>query len=491
MFTKTFLTTRVTFAHTVAILALGVSLFMFHVPFTNAASAGMSNGSASVAKTLNTAELQTLLAQLQNQLRELNTSVPSTSSQFTTGMSVEITDTLRVRNSASIEGRVIGTQRTGAKGVVIEGPIRQGGLTWVKVDYETGPDGWNAAGWLKNRTSPSNPVDGTFTTVVSDLKATVSFTLSNGCGGYVISWGDDAKTVQTGAASSSMCTMAIVNVTKEHTYAKAGTYTVKVERFNGATRRDVSEKQIKIGTETKLTTPGVINCTSGLESYNEGTKRTSIVNTNGSQSIITDGYYVCRGGKWVVEGSLPKPATSTTPVVMCLSGIVKYAEGTKLQTITENGQTRTIADASFVCRGGKWVIEGSLPKPVRTECNKDSLSSGSSTTRQTTECLGQPTGSTTPGSIIKKCRWQDKEYAEGAVQPNTSLGSRPSSASLAPLTCQNGEWKAVPKTQGGMGSSSSASSTTRNGLVRGASTDIMSEIGITLSTIRSIIAELK
>lgn len=430
MFTKTFLTAKVTFAHTVAMLALGASLFMFQVPFTNAASASMSSGSVSIPKTLTTAELQALIAQLQNQVRELNASIASASSQFSAGMSVEITDTLRVRNSASIDGQVIGTQRSGAKGVVVEGPIRQGGHTWVKVDYETGPDGWNAAGWLKNRTSPEKPVTGTFTAIVSDLKATVSFTLSNGCGGYVISWGDDTKTVQTGAANGSMCTMALVNVTKDHTYAKAGTYTVKVERFDGATRRDVSEKKIKVGTDT----PTVINCNIGLESYKEGTKRTSILNTNGSQSVITDGYYVCRGGKW--------------------------------------------------------VIEGSLPKPVHPECSKGSMSSGGSRPA-TAECLGQSSGSTTPGMIVKKCRWQEKEYNEGATQPRVGFASRPSSASIAPLTCQNGEWKAASKPQRGISSSYSAGSTTPSGSVRGASTDVMAEIGITIMTIRSIIAEIK
>lgn len=430
MFTKTFLTTRVTFIHAVAILALGASLFMFQAPFTQAASASMSNGSVSIPKTLTTAELQALIAQLQNQVRELNASIASASSQFSAGMSVEITDTLRVRNSASIDGQIIGTQRSGAKGVVVEGPINQGGHTWVKVDYETGPDGWNAAGWLKNRTSPEKPVTGTFTAIVSDLKATVSFTLSNGCGGYVISWGDGTKTELAGASTGRPCTMAIVNVSKDHTYAKAGTYTVKVERFNGTTRRDVSEKAIKVGADT----PTVINCYVGLESYKEGTKRTSILNANGSQSVITDGYYVCRGGKW--------------------------------------------------------VIEGSLPKPMHPECIKSSLSSGGSRP-STTECLGQPAGSTTPGTIVKKCRWQEKEYAEGSVQPSTSLMSRPSSVGANHLTCQNGEWKAVPKPQSGISSSYSAGSTTPSGSVRGASTDVMAEIGITIMTIRSIIAEIK
>ncbi len=445
MFTKTFLTTRVTFIHAVAILALGASLFMFQVPFTQAASASMSNGSVSIPKTLTTAELQALIAQLQNQVRELNASIASASSQFSAGMSVEITDTLRVRNSASIDGQIIGTQRSGAKGVVVEGPINQGGHTWVKVDYETGPDGWNAAGWLKNRTSPEKPVTGTFTAIVSDLKATVSFTLSNGCGGYVISWGDGTKTELAGASTGRPCTMAIVNVSKDHTYAKAGTYTVKVERFNGTTRRDVSEKAIKVGTDT----PTAINCYVGLESYKEGTKRTSILNANGSQSVITDGYYVCRGGKWVIEGSLPKPnlPSATSTIAHCLSGAVKYPEGTKLQTVTENGQTRTIADASFVCRGGKWVVEGSLPKPATS----------------------------TPAVVV--CLSGFTKYSEGAKLQSITENGVTRRISDGSFVCRSGKWVV----EGSLPTS----------MVRGASTDIMTEIGITLSTIRSIIAEIR
>ena len=245
------------------ILALGISAFVSEAPLARAEGNASEKMENSATKTMNTSELQTLIAKLQNQLRELTGAVDIVS-DLKVGMNIEVTDSVRIRNSASREGIFIGLQKPGVKGVVIEGPIRQGGYNWVKVDYESGSDGWNATSWLKSHTSPSRPVREAFEVNVSKLIATVSFTLSNGCGGYVISWGDDTKTERIGSVVGNKCTMAIVNVTQDHTYAKAGTYNVKVERFNGSTVKDESTREIKVSTDSK---PSTHTSTSTKQTY--------------------------------------------------------------------------------------------------------------------------------------------------------------------------------------------------------------------------------
>lgn len=49
-------------------------------------------------------------------------------------------------------------------------------------------------------------------------------------------------------------------------------------------------------------------------------------------------------------------------IIHCYNGDIRYVEGEKTNTIiNEDGTARDITDASFVCRSGKWVVEGGLP----------------------------------------------------------------------------------------------------------------------------------
>ena len=384
--------------------------------------------------------------------------------------------------------------------MVVEGPIKRGGYNWVKVDYESGPDGWNAAGWLKQRTSPSQPTETTFDAAVSNLKATVSFTLSNGCGGYIISWGDDTKTELAGSAAGRPCTMAIVNVTKDHTYAKAGTYKIKVERFNGPALQDVSTKEIKVSDDSKPAKPisTIIECVSGTIKYAEGTKLQTITENGGKRSIA-DASFVCKNkdgnGVWVVEGSLPKPiATTTTGVLRCVSGVTKYEEGAKLQVVTVNGETKRISDASFVCRSGKWVVEGSLPKPATTTTytNVDVQSitkqvvAGNRMVADSGYTLYTITLKSGRKIEVKIVGLMTSSMVEAEFRKTEFAGSVTNLLAQATVV-------AAQSTSTGTGGSASpsTSTTTRTGYVRGASTDILTEISVTLTTIEKMIAELK
>ncbi len=372
--------------------------------------------------------------------------------------------------------------------------------------------------------------------------------------------------------------MAIVNVTKDHTYAKAGTYKIKVERFDGPALKDVSTKEIKVSDDSKPAKPisTIIECVSGTIKYAEGTKLQTITENRGTRSIA-DASFVCKNkdgkGVWVVEGSLPKPiATTTTGVLRCVSGVTKYEEGAKLQVVTVNGETKRISDASFVCRSGKWVVEGSLPKPATTTTytNVDvqsitkqvvagnrmvadsgytlytiTLKSGRKIevkivglmTSSMVEAEFRKTGFT--GSLTNLLAQatspETTTYTNVDVQSITKqvvAGNRmvaDSGYTLYTITLKSGrkievkivglmtssmveaEFRktgfagsvtnllaqatvvAAPSTSTGTGgnASPSTSTTTRTGYVRGASTDILTEISVTLTTIEKMIAELK
>lgn len=206
------------------------------------------------------------------------------------------------------------------------------------------------------------------------------------------------------------------------------------------------------------------------------------------------------------------PVASTSPVkIYCISGGQNFPAGTERTSITNaSGTTSVITDARFVCRikdgKGVWEREGTLPgKPTNPICIKGgSLSSsstqsggGGSTPRPGThECLGGTSSSTgmtggtsipKPGVLPKLCRHLDKTYTEGTRQPS-AVGSMSSvSNRMAPLVCQNGEWKPI-KPQPNAG----PATTTRSGLpaVRGASTDITVQMAAVITALMDAINAL-
>ena len=70
---------------------------------------------------------------------------------FEVGMDIETTANLNVRSAPSITAPFLGLQKKGSQGVIVEGPVTADNHDWYKVDYVSGFDGWNAAGWLKNK----------------------------------------------------------------------------------------------------------------------------------------------------------------------------------------------------------------------------------------------------------------------------------------------------------------------------------------------------
>ncbi len=277
-----------------------------------------------------------------------------------------------------------------------------------------------------------------------------------------------------------------------------------------------------LNSASAATSPAKVYCVSGGQNFAVGTERTSITNASGTQSVISDGRFVCRvkdgRGVWEREGSLPRPGVtpvaSTSPVkVFCISGSEKFPVGTERTSITNaSGTQSVISDGRFVCRvkdgRGVWEREGSLPsKPTNPICIKgkmNGISTGASGSRpMTQECLGGNgsstsigggTGTSKPGVSPIHCRWFNKTYQEGMSRPSASYGTSFRSR-ITPITCQNGEWRPVKEVRQGNHSTSTTASTTKNrsgfGSVKGASTDIYQQMAAVIMVIQEEVNALE
>jgi hypothetical protein len=70
---------------------------------------------------------------------------PETPAPFAIGSRIEVFRNTNVRASGSLSGILLGTQPTGVGGTLVEGPVLADGVTWWRVDYDSGADGWSGA----------------------------------------------------------------------------------------------------------------------------------------------------------------------------------------------------------------------------------------------------------------------------------------------------------------------------------------------------------
>jgi hypothetical protein len=70
---------------------------------------------------------------------------PETPAPFAIGSRIEVFRNTNVRASGSLSGSLLGTQPTGVGGTLVEGPVLADGVTWWRVDYDSGADGWSGA----------------------------------------------------------------------------------------------------------------------------------------------------------------------------------------------------------------------------------------------------------------------------------------------------------------------------------------------------------
>ena len=85
------------------------------------------------------------------------------------GSAVEVTatggDGLNVRSAASTTSQVVGVQKDGARGMVLEGPVTAGGFRWWRIQWGNGLMGWSVDTYL--RVPPPNPLPGAPTSLVA------------------------------------------------------------------------------------------------------------------------------------------------------------------------------------------------------------------------------------------------------------------------------------------------------------------------------------
>ena len=364
----------------VAIMAAGALFLCFSV---QPAAAQVS--SAATVSQQEITHLQNLIQSLVVQLNTLRAQMGATDSRVTVDVSVAPDDRIEVTtNNLNVRDTPNGTLSArvvnGMSGVVIDQP-RSGGLyTWLKVRFDNGAEGWVASAFTRvtdRRAAEVADVDdaeaeqavrcvsGSRTYGVGTQRQSIieNGRVKNVVDAYYVCGTDGKWKVEGSLPEPTVTTCSSGN----REYRVGSKLRSIVE--NGQTR-DVMDGYFICGTNGQWKVDGSLpapkaTCTSGNREYSVGTQRQSIIE-NGQTKNVTDAYYVCgANGAWMIEGSLPAPK------VMCSSGNREYSIGTKTQSIVENGQTRDVMDGYFICGAdGKWKIEGSLPAPKVT-CTSD------------------------------------------------------------------------------------------------------------------------
>ena len=113
---------------------------------------------------------------IQDWWEKTTTTPPPTGGKFAINDNVKVTESLRLRSSASTSGGIITTLAAGATGKVIGGPSTGSGYTWWQLQTSAGT-GWAVQDWLvKTTTTPPPPTGGKFT-IGQSVKVTESLRL--------------------------------------------------------------------------------------------------------------------------------------------------------------------------------------------------------------------------------------------------------------------------------------------------------------------------
>lgn len=81
------------------------------------------------------------------------------SEKFIVGDRIETSQKVNIRTTASLSGKLLGKQKTGAQGTITKGPVSSNGYIWWSVNYDTGADGWSAEDFLRNFVSNKESTD--------------------------------------------------------------------------------------------------------------------------------------------------------------------------------------------------------------------------------------------------------------------------------------------------------------------------------------------
>lgn len=96
---------------------------------------------------------------------------------LTVGSAVQVTGTagdgLNVRSSADSTAAVVGVERDGAQGVILEGPVIGGSFTWWRIQWKSGLMGWSVALYLRTTIPDPIPSAPTALVVVAGIESAV------------------------------------------------------------------------------------------------------------------------------------------------------------------------------------------------------------------------------------------------------------------------------------------------------------------------------
>lgn len=512
MFSTTCTAARLTLASSIAILALFVSLFIFQTPAAFAQS----------GTSMTASELQAMIQKLTAQIIELQNGIapagrevsqpkatsttgsglnPKTNPNvetFTIGSSVQPTMNVRVRKLPNRTGAVIGTENSSSRGVVLAGPKTQAGYTWYKVSFKAGVTGWVPAQRLSDATpnldgyncTPGAACPGSV--LATDVQPFVETLLAVA----------QPNTQNVGAKGNSIDAYFEIEITAQDSplYVNKNSFNLFPslgEKSPATDNPDFSQ----VVTSKDATEAGPYYFVGKGETRSFRVSYKYFPRESGEYTVVMQNFefalsptgrpfrhelFPNRPQTNVALFRMGTTATNTSSIgtTSCVSGVKKYSEGTKLQQITVDGQTKVIADAAYVCRGGIWKIEGSLPiKPI------------------------DPTISAAYGlAQIKSITFKDSVTqspitAFGSISSN--WGTRTERTYTVTLKTEkvilvreivNGGGSSVDpiKASGFTGTSAEFRAlATRAPAVKGASIDMLSEISTTLISIKNILSDLK
>jgi hypothetical protein len=84
------------------------------------------------------------------------------------GSRIQLSSITNVRSSGSLNGLLLGTQPANSFGTILEGPIQSEGISWWRIDYDTGVDGWSGS----NNLIVSSTISSASTLKTSESSAT-------------------------------------------------------------------------------------------------------------------------------------------------------------------------------------------------------------------------------------------------------------------------------------------------------------------------------
>jgi hypothetical protein len=143
-------------------------------------------------------------------------------------ISVIASPTVNVRATPALTGTLLGTQPTGATGVIIEGSVQESGYTWWKMNYSSGVDGWSAENNLV--VTSIGTATTTTLTIPSITSPANNATLASSTTNVTVTWEGDASNYLIRATDLTDPTQNTLNNNQNNVYNDF--YTEKSTTFN-------------------------------------------------------------------------------------------------------------------------------------------------------------------------------------------------------------------------------------------------------------------